>query len=65
MLVEAMKKAGTVNDVAKIRKTLMEMTYDGIWKIKYDRTGEAVFGFDVVHVRKGGAIEVVKFDLAK
>jgi branched-chain amino acid transport system substrate-binding protein len=41
------------------------MTYDGLWKIKYDQTGEAVFGFDVVHVRKGGAIEVVKFDPTK
>lgn len=65
MLVEAMQKAGTVSDVAKIRQTLMDMTYDGMWKIKYDKTGEAVFGFDVVHVRKGGAIEVVKFDPTK
>ncbi|MGK3893823.1 ABC transporter substrate-binding protein, partial [Enterococcus faecium] len=65
MLVEAMQKAGTVTDVAKIRKALSEMTYDGLWKIKYDQTGEAVFGFDVVHVRKGGAIEVVKFDPTK
>jgi branched-chain amino acid transport system substrate-binding protein len=65
MLVEAMQKAGTVSDVAKIRKVLSEMTYDGLWKIKYDQTGEAVFGFDVVHVRKGGAIEVVKFDPTK
>jgi branched-chain amino acid transport system substrate-binding protein len=65
MLVEAMQKAGTVTDVAKIRKALSEITYDGLWKIKYDQTGEAVFGFDVVHVRKGGAIEVVKFDPTK
>ncbi|MBN9587250.1 MAG: hypothetical protein BGN84_00070 [Afipia sp. 62-7] len=65
MLVEAMQKAGTVSDVAKIRKALTEMTYDGLWKIKYDQTGEAVFGFDVVHVRKGGTIEVVKFDPTK
>lgn len=65
MLVEAMQKAGTVSDVAKIRKALSEMTYDGLWKIKYDNTGEAVFGFDVVHVRKGGTIEVVKFDPTK
>lgn len=65
MLVEAMQKAGTVSDVAKIRKALSDMTYDGLWKIKYDSTGEAVFGFDVVHVRKGGTIEVVKFDPTK
>jgi branched-chain amino acid transport system substrate-binding protein len=65
MLVEAMQKAGTVSDVAKIRKALSELTYDGLWKIKYDKTGEAVFGFDVVHVRKGGTIDVVKFDPTK
>ena len=64
-LILAMQKAGTVSDVAKIRKALSDMTYDGLWKIKYDNTGEAVFGFDVVHVRKGGTIEVVKFDPTK
>lgn len=62
MLVQAMQTAGTVEDVAKIRQALLAMTYDGLWKIRYDQTGEAVFGFDVVHVRKGGAIEVVPFD---
>jgi branched-chain amino acid transport system substrate-binding protein len=65
MLVEAMQKAGTVDDVAKIRAALLNMTYDGLWKIKYDKTGEAVFGFDVIHVRKGGAIETVQYDPTK
>jgi len=65
MLVEAMQKAGTVDDVAKIRQALMNMTYDGMWRIKYDKTGEAVFGFDVIHVRKGGAIETVQYDPTK
>jgi branched-chain amino acid transport system substrate-binding protein len=56
MLVEAMKRAGTVDDVAKVKKELMSFTYHGIWNIRYDSTGEAVFGFDVVHMKKGGAI---------
>jgi branched-chain amino acid transport system substrate-binding protein len=56
MLVEAMKKAGTVDDVAKVKKELMSMTYPGLWNIRYDSTGEAVFGFDVLHMKKGGAI---------
>lgn len=56
MLVEAMKRAGTVDDVAKVKKELMSFTYPGIWNIRYDSTGEAVFGFDVVHMKKGGAI---------
>lgn len=65
MLVQAMQKAGTVDDVAKIRAALMNMTYDGLWKIKYDKTGEAVFGFDVIHVHKGGKIETVQYDPTK
>lgn len=56
MLVEAMKRAGTVDDVAKVKKELMSFTYPGLWNIRYDSTGEAVFGFDVVHMKKGGAI---------
>ena len=56
MLVEAMKRAGTVDDVAKVKKELMSFTYHGIWNIRYDGTGEAVFGFDVVHMKKGGII---------
>ncbi|MGY3603972.1 MULTISPECIES: ABC transporter substrate-binding protein [unclassified Bradyrhizobium] len=65
MLVQAMQSAGTVDDISKIRSTLLAMTYDGLWKIRYDKTGEAVFGFDVVHVRKGGSIEIVKYDPTK
>jgi branched-chain amino acid transport system substrate-binding protein len=56
MLVEAMKRAGTVDDVMKVKKELMSFTYPGVWNIRYDSTGEAVFGFDVVHMKKGGAI---------
>lgn len=56
MLVEAMKKAGTVDDVAKVKAALLSFTYNGVWNIRYDKTGEAVFGFDVLHMKKGGAI---------
>ena len=50
MLVEAMKKAGSVDDVAKIRKELLAMSYDGLWKIKYDEHGEEIINFDVVRL---------------
>ncbi len=60
MLVEAMKKAGTVDDVAKVKAALMSITYDGLWKIRYDTTGEAVFDFDVLHMKKGGAITATR-----
>ena len=53
MLVEAIKRAGTVDDVARVKKELMSFTYNGLWNIRYDKTGEAVFGFDVVHMKKG------------
>jgi branched-chain amino acid transport system substrate-binding protein len=56
MLVEAMKRAGTVDDVAKVKKEMLSFTYPGMWNIRYDSTGEAVFGFDVIHMKKGGAI---------
>jgi branched-chain amino acid transport system substrate-binding protein len=58
MLVEAMKKAGTVDDVAKIKQALMSFTYPGIWNISFDQTGEEVFNFDVVDIKKGGKIDV-------
>ena len=58
MLVEAMKKAGTVDDVAKVRAALEGFTYDGLWKIRFDKTGEEIFNFDIVDVQKGGKIAV-------
>jgi branched-chain amino acid transport system substrate-binding protein len=58
MLVEAMKRAGTVDDIAKVKKALQSFTYDGLWKIRYDATGEEVFNFDIVDVQKGGKITV-------
>jgi branched-chain amino acid transport system substrate-binding protein len=58
MLVEAMKRAGTVDDVAKIKQALLSFTYDGMWKIRYDATGEEVIDFDIVDVAKGGKITV-------
>ena len=53
MLVEAMKKAGTVDDVAKVQAALLSFTYDGLWKIRFDKTGEEVFNFDIVDVQEG------------
>ena len=62
MLVEAMKRAGTVDDVAKVKKELLSMTYNGLWNIRFDSTGEAVFDFDVLHMRKGRAISVSRIN---
>lgn len=58
MLVKAMQKAGTVDDVAKIKKELESFTYHGLWNLRFDKTGEEVFNFDVVTVKKGGTIQV-------
>jgi branched-chain amino acid transport system substrate-binding protein len=63
MLIEAMKKAGSVDDVAKIRKELLSMTYDGLWKIRFDETGEEIFNFDVVRMKRGGQISVTSVDV--
>ncbi|MEP7208591.1 MAG: ABC transporter substrate-binding protein [Casimicrobiaceae bacterium] len=58
MLVDAMKKAGTVDDVAKVKQALMSFTYEGLWNVRYDKTGEEVINFDIVTVQKGGKISV-------
>jgi branched-chain amino acid transport system substrate-binding protein len=63
MLIEAMKKAGSVDDVAKIRKELLSMTYDGLWKIRFDEKGEEIFNFDVVRMKRGGEISVTSVDV--
>ena len=34
--------------------------YRGLWNIRFDNTGEAVFDFDVLHMRKGGAITATR-----
>ena len=62
MLVEAMKKAGSVSDVAKVREALLGMRYSGVWNIKFDATGEQVFSFNIVRIKKGGEIEVQSID---
>ena len=58
MLVEAMKRAGTVDDVAKVKQALQSFTYEGLWNIRYDKTGEEVINFDIVDVQKGGKTTV-------
>lgn len=58
MLVAAMQKAGTVEDVDRIRTALLSFTYSGMWKIKFDQRGEQIFDFDIVHLKKGGAIQI-------
>jgi branched-chain amino acid transport system substrate-binding protein len=63
MLIEAMKKAGSVDDVTKIRKELLSMTYDGLWKIRFDEKGEEIFNFDVVRMKRGGQISVTSVDV--
>jgi branched-chain amino acid transport system substrate-binding protein len=61
MLAQAMQKAGTVDDVAKVKAALMSFTYPGLWSIRFDQTGEEVFNFDVVDIKKGGSIDVTHF----
>jgi branched-chain amino acid transport system substrate-binding protein len=62
MLVDAMKKAGTVEDVGAIRKALLSMTYNGLWKMSFDSRGEEIFDFDIVHLKRGGELTVTRID---
>jgi branched-chain amino acid transport system substrate-binding protein len=58
MLVAAMQKAGSVDDVGKVRAALLSSTYSGIWTIKFDPKGEQIFDFDIAHMKKGGTIQI-------
>jgi branched-chain amino acid transport system substrate-binding protein len=62
MLVAAMQKAGTVDDVAKVRAALLSSTHSGMWTIKYDTRGEQVFDFDIAHLKKGGVIQITRVE---
>ena len=62
MLVDAMKRAGTVDDVPKVKQALMSTTYRGLWNIRYDATGEAIIDFDVVELQKGGKVIVTHIE---
>jgi branched-chain amino acid transport system substrate-binding protein len=60
MLVAAMQKAATVEDVGKIRAALLSLTYEGLWTIKFDARGEQIFDFDIAHLKKGGAVQITR-----
>ena len=62
MLVAAMQKAGTVDDVAKVRAALLSSTHSGMWTIKYDPRGEQIFDFDIAHLKKGGVIQITRVE---
>jgi branched-chain amino acid transport system substrate-binding protein len=62
MLVAAMKKAGTVTDVPKVKAALLSLRYQGLWNIRFDATGESILDFDVVEVQRGGKVNVTHFD---
>jgi hypothetical protein len=40
-------EAGGVDEVAKIRKELLSITYDGLWKLRFDDKGDEIFNFDI------------------
>jgi branched-chain amino acid transport system substrate-binding protein len=62
MLVAAMQRAGTVEDVGKIRAALLSFTYSGVWTIKFDQRGEQIFNFDIVHLKKGGELQITRVE---
>ena len=57
-LVDAMQRAGSVDDVPKVKAALMSTAYKGLWNNRDDASGEAVFDFDVVELQKGGKVSV-------
>ena len=55
MLVAAMQKAGTVDDVGQDPRRAAFHDLQGMWTISFDDHAEQVFDFDIVHLKKGGA----------
>jgi branched-chain amino acid transport system substrate-binding protein len=45
-----------------VKAALESFTYNGVWNIRYDKTGELVFGFDVAHMKKGGVISTTHIE---
>jgi len=62
MLVDAMKKAGSVTDVPKVKAALLSMRHQGLWNIRYDATGEAIEDFDIVEIHRGGKADVTHIE---
>jgi len=58
MLIEAMKKARSVTDVAAIKKELLSITYEGLWTQKFDPTGAGIHSYEIAELRKGGALKL-------
>ena len=58
VLIEAMKKARSVTDVAAIKKELLSITYEGLWTQKFDPTGAGIHSYEIAELRKGGALKL-------
>lgn len=58
MLIEAMKKAGTVDDVAAVKKALLSITYNGLWTQKFDSMGGGIHSYEIAELRRGGALKL-------
>ncbi len=61
MLVEAMQKAGTRRRRGEGEGGPALLHLRGLWNMRFDASGEEVFNFDVVDIKKGGKIEVTHF----
>ncbi|MCL4745029.1 MAG: ABC transporter substrate-binding protein [Burkholderiaceae bacterium] len=58
MLIEAMKKAASVTDVAAIKKQLLSMTYEGLWVQKFDSVGGGIHSYEIAELRRGGQLKL-------
>lgn len=55
MLVAAMQKADTTDDVDKISAALHGLHFDGLVQYEMDAKGQVISGYDVIALEKGGA----------
>lgn len=62
ILVEAMKKAGTIDDTDKIRQALLEIEYDGVnGNIAFQENGQGMVQVNVTQIQNGAPVPVREF----
>lgn len=54
MLVEAFKRAGSVDDVQKVRREMQNMVYKGLFTQSFDEKGSGIHSYSIVELRRGG-----------
>ena len=62
MLIEAFKRAGSVDDVAKVRTEMVNLTYKGLFTQSFDEKGGGIHSYSIVELQRGGKTLVTNIE---